>query len=144
MLDMVKMDKIVKLDEDVMTVTVEAGLRWAELIHRLDEKGYKRLPILKESDVFEALLYREDLRRYLKSVAELEGPPKTINDILTEEPTLSRKPAFVSRDASLADAIWALQRIKDSKVVFVTEGAVVDEPVLGMLTNSDIVKHART
>ncbi|MHA1908646.1 MAG: FAD-binding oxidoreductase [Candidatus Thorarchaeota archaeon] len=41
MLDMVKMDRIIKLDEDVMTVTVEAGLRWAELIHRLDEKGYK-------------------------------------------------------------------------------------------------------
>ncbi len=41
MLDMANMDKIVIIDEDVMTVTVEAGLRWAELIHRLDEKGYK-------------------------------------------------------------------------------------------------------
>jgi len=41
MLDMVKMDKVVRIDEDVMTVTVESGLRWAELIHRLDEKGYK-------------------------------------------------------------------------------------------------------
>ncbi len=41
MLDMVKMDSVVNIDEDVMTVTVEAGLRWAELIHRLDEKGYK-------------------------------------------------------------------------------------------------------
>ncbi len=41
MLDMVKMNKIIKLDEDVMTVTIEAGMRWAELIHLLDEKGYK-------------------------------------------------------------------------------------------------------
>jgi len=41
MLDMANMDKIVTIDDDVMTVTVEAGLRWAELIHRLDEKGYK-------------------------------------------------------------------------------------------------------
>ncbi|MFW9802212.1 MAG: FAD-binding oxidoreductase, partial [Candidatus Thorarchaeota archaeon] len=41
MLDMVKMDKIVEINENVMTVTVEAGQRWAELIHRLDEKGYK-------------------------------------------------------------------------------------------------------
>ncbi|MFW9848205.1 MAG: FAD-binding oxidoreductase [Candidatus Thorarchaeota archaeon] len=41
MLDMIKMDRIVKIDEDVMTVTVESGLRWAELIHRLDEKGFK-------------------------------------------------------------------------------------------------------
>ncbi|MCK4962595.1 MAG: FAD-binding oxidoreductase, partial [Anaerolineales bacterium] len=41
MLDMASMDQIVAINEDVMTVTVEAGLRWAELIHRLDEKGYK-------------------------------------------------------------------------------------------------------
>ncbi|MHA1494340.1 MAG: FAD-binding oxidoreductase, partial [Candidatus Thorarchaeota archaeon] len=41
MLDMVNMDKVVKIDEEVMTATVEAGLRWAELIHKLDEKGYK-------------------------------------------------------------------------------------------------------
>lgn len=41
MLDLVNMDDIIAIDEDVMTVTVEAGLRWAELIHRLDEKGYK-------------------------------------------------------------------------------------------------------
>ncbi|UCE09507.1 MAG: FAD-binding oxidoreductase, partial [Candidatus Thorarchaeota archaeon] len=41
MLDMTKMDSIVKINEDVMTVTVEAGLRWAELIHRLDDRGYK-------------------------------------------------------------------------------------------------------
>jgi FAD/FMN-containing dehydrogenase len=41
MLDMVKMDKIIEINEDIMTVTVEAGQRWAELIHRLDEKGYK-------------------------------------------------------------------------------------------------------
>ncbi|MHA2072898.1 MAG: FAD-binding oxidoreductase [Candidatus Thorarchaeota archaeon] len=41
MLDMVKMDKIIEINEDVMTVTVEAGQRWAELIHRLDEKDYK-------------------------------------------------------------------------------------------------------
>ncbi|MHA1926785.1 MAG: FAD-binding oxidoreductase, partial [Candidatus Thorarchaeota archaeon] len=41
MLDMVKMDKIIEINEDIMTVTVEAGQRWAELIHRLDEKGFK-------------------------------------------------------------------------------------------------------
>ncbi len=41
MLDMARMDKTITLDEDGMTVTVEAGLRWAELIHRLHDKGYK-------------------------------------------------------------------------------------------------------
>ncbi len=39
--DMVKMNRLIKIDEDVMTVTAEAGMRWAELIHLLDEKGYR-------------------------------------------------------------------------------------------------------
>ena len=41
MLDMVNMNKLVELDEKVMTVTVEAGMRWAELIHILDDRGFK-------------------------------------------------------------------------------------------------------
>jgi len=41
LLDMTDMNKLVELDENVMTVTVEAGMRWAELIHLLDNNGYK-------------------------------------------------------------------------------------------------------
>ncbi len=41
MLDLTRMDYLKKLDEDTMTVTVGAGLRWAELIHLLKEKGFK-------------------------------------------------------------------------------------------------------
>ncbi len=41
MLDMVNMKSLVEIDEDVMTVTVESGMRWAELIHILDDWGYK-------------------------------------------------------------------------------------------------------
>ena len=41
MLDMTNMNRLVELDENVMTVTVEAGMRWAELIHILDKREYK-------------------------------------------------------------------------------------------------------
>ncbi|MBN2230626.1 MAG: FAD-binding oxidoreductase [Candidatus Thorarchaeota archaeon] len=41
LLDMINMKRLVKLDEEVMTVTVEAGMRWAELIHILEDRGYK-------------------------------------------------------------------------------------------------------
>jgi FAD/FMN-containing dehydrogenase len=41
LLDMVNMNKLVDVDESVMTVTVEAGMRWAELIHLLDDRGFK-------------------------------------------------------------------------------------------------------
>ncbi|TFF92807.1 FAD-binding oxidoreductase, partial [Candidatus Thorarchaeota archaeon] len=41
LLDMVKMNKLVNLNKDTMTVTVEAGMRWAELIRHLDANGFK-------------------------------------------------------------------------------------------------------
>jgi FAD/FMN-containing dehydrogenase len=41
MLDLTSMDKVKEIDEDTMTVTVQCGIRWAQLIHELNLKGYK-------------------------------------------------------------------------------------------------------
>ncbi|NVM02234.1 MAG: FAD-binding oxidoreductase [Candidatus Helarchaeota archaeon] len=41
MIDITKMTKILELNEDIMTVTVQTGITWSELIHKLKEKGYK-------------------------------------------------------------------------------------------------------
>ena len=38
MLDLTKMTKILELNEDIMTVTVQIGITWSELIHKLKEK----------------------------------------------------------------------------------------------------------
>ncbi|MHA1278912.1 MAG: FAD-binding oxidoreductase [Candidatus Helarchaeota archaeon] len=40
MLDLTPMNKIVRIDEDVMTVTVQTGITWAELIHKLHERKF--------------------------------------------------------------------------------------------------------
>ncbi|MBD3193884.1 MAG: FAD-binding protein [Candidatus Lokiarchaeota archaeon] len=41
MIDMTRMRDIIEINEDIMTVTVQSGITWSELIHRLKEKGYK-------------------------------------------------------------------------------------------------------
>jgi FAD/FMN-containing dehydrogenase len=41
MLDLTKMDRVKEIDEDTQTVTVQSGVRWAQLIHELNLKGYK-------------------------------------------------------------------------------------------------------
>ncbi len=40
MLDLTRMNKMVSIDEDVMTVTVQAGITWAELIYQLQQKNF--------------------------------------------------------------------------------------------------------
>ena len=41
MIDFTKMTDILELNEDNMTVSVQIGITWSELIHKLKEKGYK-------------------------------------------------------------------------------------------------------
>lgn len=41
MLDLTGMDRVKEVDEDTQTVTVQGGVRWAQLIHELNLKGYK-------------------------------------------------------------------------------------------------------
>jgi len=40
MIDLTRMNNIIAIDEDVMTVTVETGITWADLIHKLEEKRF--------------------------------------------------------------------------------------------------------
>ncbi|MHA1264982.1 MAG: FAD-binding oxidoreductase [Candidatus Helarchaeota archaeon] len=40
MLDLTRMDKILAVDEEVMTVTVQPGITWADLIHQLHQKKF--------------------------------------------------------------------------------------------------------
>ncbi|MEX2682761.1 MAG: FAD-binding oxidoreductase [Candidatus Sigynarchaeota archaeon] len=41
MIDFTRMDKIIAINEDAMTVTVQPGITWSRLIHELKEKGFK-------------------------------------------------------------------------------------------------------
>jgi len=40
MLDLTRMNQVISIDEDVMTVTVQAGITWAELIHKLHQMKF--------------------------------------------------------------------------------------------------------
>jgi hypothetical protein len=114
-----------------------------EVKNHLDINSFKRLPILDSNNKFNALLEREDLTNYLSSIeAEADRNAKTIAQLLDERPDLKQTPAFVGLKATLAEARDAMARITNCKVVFVTNTGKSDEPILGMMTNTDIVQNA--
>nr|MDO8084260.1 FAD-binding oxidoreductase [Candidatus Sigynarchaeum springense] len=41
MIDFTRMDQVIAINEDAMTVTVQPGITWSRLIHDLKEKGFK-------------------------------------------------------------------------------------------------------
>jgi CBS-domain-containing membrane protein len=115
----------------------------AEVLADLERNDLKRLPVLNDAGALKALLYREGLIKYLADFQEPGRSQKTFDGILRAVPKLTHEPAFIKSEATLADARNAMQQISNCKVVFVTQTGATDEPVLGMLTNSDIAKHAR-
>lgn len=123
----------------------DQSMRVQDLLDELDKKDYKRLPIVTDARVIQALLYREDLRAYLLSVSEAARAQgsKTIKDVLDERPELDKPRGFVSERATLSTARDEMERIDKCQVVFVSKTGRSDEPILGMLTNTDIARHAR-
>ena len=71
----------------------------------------------------------------------------TLNNLLQEEERsiqnkLERNFVVVSMDATLLDAKNAIDTIPECEVVFVTKTGRKDEPVCGLITNSQILKEA--
>jgi len=114
------------------------------VFNQLATKEDKRyLPILQPSGALEALLYREGLMSYLYGMPEADRPGKTIGDLLKEKPELKRTPAYIREAGTLAEAKEALEKIENCKVVLVTKSGASTDPVVGLLTSTDISKYSR-
>jgi hypothetical protein len=112
-------------------------------LDKFQRKNIKRVPILQPNGVVEALLYLEGVMSYLLGVQEPDRPNKTLGDLLKERPDLKQNAAYVSEGATLAEAKSAMEKIDNCKLIFVTKSGDAKEPVLGVLTNTDIAKYSK-
>ena len=133
---------------DVMIKTIfsESNLntKVKDVLKQLANTKHKRLLILKNSGVLEALLDKEGIFLYLLGLSESERLDKTIGDLLKDKPDLKQTPAYISEDKTLADAKSAMEKIQNCKVILVTKTGKASDPIIGLLTNTDIAKHSRT
>jgi CBS domain-containing protein len=132
---------------DVMTKGISSqrdrNAKAKDVQEQLQKKKIKRLPILKESGVLDALLYLEDIYSYLLGFSEPDRSNKTLGNLLDEKPYLKQTPAYVSESATLAEAKAAMEKFENCKVVVVTKSGSSSEPVLGILTNTDFAKYSK-
>jgi hypothetical protein len=128
--------------KDIFAIN-QLDIKVDEIFKQLASKKVKRLPILMPSGALKALLYVEGILHYLYGVPETDRSKKTLEDLLKERPELNQKPAFVSNKATLADAKEAMGKIENCKMVIVTSSGDPNDPVEGILTNTDIAEHSR-
>ena len=70
-----------------------------DVLNDLEQKGVKRLPILKTSGVLEALVFVEGIQTYLLSLSEADRLTKTLDHLLKENVTAKQPSAFVGEYA---------------------------------------------
>ncbi len=111
--------------------------------------GYTRIPILDHKNIATGVIHQSLLFKYIaeKSI-ELQKQKKnfdfdnaTLEELLNYgemRALITESLAFVSINATVADAKTAMEQTEDCQDVFVTQGGRKADPVLGWLTNVDI------
>jgi len=89
------------------------------------------------------LLHREGLMSYLYGIPEADRPGRTIGDPLREKSDLKRPAVYIREMGTLPEAKEALEKIENCKAVLETKTAASTDPVVGLLTSTDISKYSR-
>jgi hypothetical protein len=137
-------DKImIPITEMIFTEVADAAAAGALTIGALAKtiqdggKG-ERLPIFTSGRVLHALVYLSTLNTYLATAAGAQ-PGDTLQQLAASSAALKERLgqfAFVSKNATLAQAQAAMNAWAGCQDVFVSEHGRPDEPVLGWVTNT--------
>ena len=114
-----------------------------------------RIPVLSGTGIAKYIIHQSLLYKFIteKTIESTEQNKsfdvsnQTLKDFLDYRQMrtdVERTFAFVSVDASLADAKTAMERLTGCQDVFVSEDGTGAKPVKGWLTNIDITRHAKT
>jgi hypothetical protein len=137
---MIRRDMMVVCDDPPNTILMDISAQ-------LENKDLQRLPILDKTGVPIALLYLTDIMNYLykdkSTISEDDRKKLTVENLLAEKPNYKKCFVIIAENQTLADAQKELSKIPDSRVVLVTKGGRLTDPVVGLLTLLDIVRNAQ-
>lgn len=119
------------------------------LLKIIQDKNMARIPVFN-SDKSISLIIHRSMIDFLVSTNQLSANPKdikalTVKDMMDNSEiknVLNTSIATVKEDSTLADAKSAMDNEPKCKDVFVTPKGGKSEPVLGWITDNDIVKHS--
>src|SRR5712691_6988483 len=138
------------------TIAAAAGnVRLQDHVFPLLQGPVTRVPVLAQNNVFLYIIHQSMLYKFIydrTTQPPAEGAPAfnpaqaTLQHFLDHpgmRDLVSKSAAFVPEAASLADAKAAMEKVQDCQDVFVTSSGQADQPVLGWLTNSDIIDNTK-
>jgi len=138
-------NRMVRREDMLCKVLKDAGgstVGVLELLDELDDRHYSRLPFLDETGRLVYIVHRSVLDQFVSRRArsrQLLDNGVSLADVFIEQPytlvMFSSTAAFVSGEATMADAKMAMESLPGCYDVFVTENGTSSEPVIGWLTD---------
>lgn len=141
-------DAMIPVDR-IDTMRVDDRTPLADIIDFLHKRSRQRLPIFSERSVVRFIVHLSTINAFISRCA-LEKRPLdglTFGDLIAEPAhaeLLRTSFGVVGETATLAEAKAALEQGRDREDVFITRSGGRDEPVLGWITDNDLVRVART
>jgi len=129
------------------TMPVDETTRLKDIIEFLGTRGRQRLPIFGDQRV-RFIVHLSTINAFLTQSA-LRGDPiadLTFGALLkdtTHAALLRTSFGVVAVSATLADVKAVLEKGRDREDVFITDSGSPDEPVLGWITDNDLVRASR-
>jgi hypothetical protein len=107
-----------------------------------------RIPVLDQNNLAMYIIHESVLYKYSAVAPAAPAPAdRTLRDFLSQQgmrDLVTNTKAFVAQGGTLADAKAAMEKVADCQDVFVTQTGQATEPVLGWLTNVDILYYSKT
>jgi hypothetical protein len=140
-------DSMIPVDRiDTMKVDDTTPLR--DIVDFLRKHSRQRLPIFSERGVIRFIVHLSTINAFLSHCAlekrSLDG--LTFGDLIAEPAhaeLLRTSFGVVGETATLAEAKAALEQHREREDVFITRSGGRDEPVLGWITDNDLVRVSR-
>lgn len=140
-------DSMIPLDR-IDTMKVEDGTPLRDIVEFLRKHGRQRLPIFNERGVVRFIVHLSTINAFISHTALERRPIEalTFGEMIAEPAhaeLLRTSFGVVGENATLAEAKAALEQNRDREDVFITRSGGRDEPVLGWITDNDLVRLSR-
>ncbi len=140
-------DSMIPIDR-IDTMKVDDGTPLADIIDFLAKRGRQRLPIFSDNGVIRFIVHLSTVHAFISHCAleqrKVEG--LTFAELIADPAhaeLLRSSFGVVKEAATLAEAKAALEQGRDREDVFVTRAGGREEPVLGWITDNDLVRLSR-
>ena len=134
--------------ERIDTMKVDDTTALVDLLDFLRKRGRQRLPVFSDKNAIRFIVHLSTVNAFISQVA-LEGRPiagLAFGDLVADPARaelLRTSFGTVAETATLAEAKAALEQGRAREDVFVTRSGGRDEPVLGWITDNDLVRLTR-